>query len=877
VSKPLELPCRAAAAHQEVAVSFDELRAVAEALCDARRGDHLLRIHEVLNALVDASGDSGWLRIPAGATTLLSAPTGKGKSLLLRVLAVYLATTGRTITLVVPDAAAVIALTRELEADLAALASPASTAGLVSPNATMGHFARRATDLERDANETRWVSQRWAYACALSGAIDGGPGWPVGREPCRKCPLRSGCAKFAEQRRAANASVLIINHHNFVAGRLRVPMEVDGQAVENMAVSEFAFRRSDLVCVDEVDQLQATVASLTTSTLRLTLDQDIHPALQRLRQDAVAAMPETLRPAERRRFHAMWTHLVFLVTSYVTACMEELGPFEPRGRPRRRLVLPGRHDPVVALRLAGRSDDQTAIQQDFDLLYSLDDPAAPTTPADLARSGQLLAELVANADGADKLPAVQAELIEILADRIPDGKKRANTIDLLLHRAYLRAITGAVQRLSAQVGELRDAGLASQGDVEDGMGRLAGWQLSPSGLLGETRMAFSIPLPGDSDGDQELSVGAIGGDSHEYIAELGRALALSLTGVRRPVLGVSATAYLPGAATTHIHRPIRYAVCDDPAAPVSIALRHVIDSGGAPVRLSGLSARDRDNALAAMGAGLWIQHLDAHLSELRRAGRAERARVLLVANSYGQLADLADGIISAGCAPVRIAHAVPDDEAARRAIATPSRVTTVTMSRFAGVIAAHPECDVLLAPLSRVARGLNLVTGDGRSAISSIWLAIRPVPLVDEPDRLVAHAGAYARRTTAPQTDFARTLQERRAAADEHLRLILNSPPAFGRLPLDVRVDLTASVASDLIQLVGRARRGDTDAELNLVDGAFLGGVDGRDGWPAHIRELRSRWKDSGELPTLRALYGGTLDAVLAIADYGLDSGEGEC
>ena len=297
----------------------------------------------------------------------------------------------------------------------------------------------------------------------------------------------------------------------------------------------------------------------------------------------------------------------------------------------------------------------------------------------------------------------------------------------------------------------------------------------------------------------------------------------------------------------------------------------------APVRLSGLPSRDRDDALFTMGVGLSAQHLGAHLAQLRTTGRAERARVLIVANSYAQLADLAEGVIAAGCAPERIAIALPDDESARRSIATPPRTTRVRISRLAGVIAAHPGCDVLLAPLSRVARGLNLVTEDGRSAVYSIWLAIRPVPLVDEPDRLVAHAGAHARRTNSPQTDFAGALAKYRGAADEHLRLILNSSPTFARLPLDVRIDIAASVVVDLIQLLGRARRGDTDAELNLVDAAFLGSTNGHDGWPALIRELHDRWERAGQLPTLRALYGGTLDAVLAIGDYDFDGTDGRC
>ena len=171
-SKPVALPIRQAPARPDVALSFEELRETAKALSDTGRGDHLLRTTDVLDVLVDLSGKAAGLSVPAGATTLLSAPTGKGKSVLLRVLAVQQATSGQTVTLVVPDAAAVIALTRDIEADLASLGSSASAAGLVSPSGAMGHFARRAVDRERDPGETRWVAERWAYACALSGAIE---------------------------------------------------------------------------------------------------------------------------------------------------------------------------------------------------------------------------------------------------------------------------------------------------------------------------------------------------------------------------------------------------------------------------------------------------------------------------------------------------------------------------------------------------------------------------------------------------------------------------------------------------------------------------------------------------------------------------------
>lgn len=870
--------CEPAPAAASLTVSLVDLRATAEALVSAGRGSHLGRVNDVVETLVDAEGDSvASITITAGTPLVASAPTGSGKSVLLRVLASHLAMRERTVTLVVPDTASVVALVREIEGDLAALRSDAVVAGLVSPQGAMEHFRRRATDPDCDPDELRWVGERWAYACSLGGAIDGPQAWQVGAEPCQRCPLQSRCAKFAEQRRAVPANILVVNHHNFVAGRLRLPVEVDGEVVEGMPVSELVMRRSDLLCVDEVDHFQEVVGELAASTLKLTQGQEVHHSLRRLHDEAGPVIAESLSPAARRRFHTAWTHLTFLITSYVAGCVGELAPFDPKGRRLRRLVLPGRHDPVLALRMAGRADTEDVTPEDLALLYGLDADSLEGVPADLFTAGSQVRSLVKNDDGVDRLTAVQASLLEVLEERIPNLRRRSNTVDLLIHRAYLHAIASAIQRLSMVLGELRDVGIASVGDIENGLGRLVAWQLAPWGLLGQMRMAFSVPAPPEAEGDDDLTVRAVAGDPHEYVAELGRSLALTQCGARRPVLAVSATAYLPGAATTHVHRPVGLAIPDDPDAPVDIALRHVIDSSGAPVRVSGLRAGNRDDALAELGVGLWRQHIDAHLEALKISShRAERARVLVVANSYQQLNDLAEGMVAAGCPRSRLLIATPDSSVAAP-IAVPTGTPTVAMSRFRMGVRDHPDSDVLFAPLSRVSRGLNLVIADGRAAISSIWLSIRPVPLVDEPARLLAHAGAHARHAVPPGEDFATTLARRRSEADRHLRSVLNSRPEFSCLPIQVRLDLTATVVVELIQLLGRARRGGTDAELNLVDGAFLGTQTGRSGWPSLIAGLRDRWERDGSLPLLRRLYGGTLDAVLAIADYGDDREAGAC
>lgn len=241
---------------------------------------------------------------------------------------------------------------------------------------------------------------------------------------------------------------------------------------------------------------------------------------------------------------------------------------------------------------------------------------------------------------------------------------------------------------------------------------------------------------------------------------------------------------------------------------------------------------------------------------------ADRARVLLVTNSYEQAVSLCRGLILGGAQRTRLAVAVPADS--EHNLQIPDDVLALAATR----LSTFPTTgrDVLISPFARVARGLNMVVGR-KSALESIWVCVRPIRLIDEPSALVAHTGARARLGRTSADDPRAELDARHNIAARHLERINRSNPAFGRLPEDVRMNIFADVLADLIQLAGRARRGGTDTSLHLVDNAFHrgGSAPGSD-FASLIRDLHQHWIDTDSLAQVSAIYGTTLEAFLAFA-----------
>lgn len=265
-----------------------------------------------------------------------------------------------------------------------------------------------------------------------------------------------------------------------------------------------------------------------------------------------------------------------------------------------------------------------------------------------------------------------------------------------------------------------------------------------------------------------------------------------------------------------------------------------------------------------MGRALW-KHCTQHLKKLAsRPATAHRARILVACTSYLGAEQLAEGMLSAGADPELIAVAVRAQEPDERYGPDPdwAEIPSNQLERFP----EHATAKVLIAPLAVAERGLNIVDFQGRSLVGQVVLAVRPIPLMDEPAQLLAliasHAYATSERTDDPAA-MLRLLARKSATVHEEL---FRSHHFFQALPVNVRLSIVAEMLIGIIQLGGRVRRGGDQGVLYLADYAFHDPTAGSDLYQL-IRGLRDTWETTGKLSLLKKIYGNTLQAIFDFAD----------
>jgi hypothetical protein len=829
----------------------------------------------------------------AGQAQLFNAPTGTGKTVLARLLAVELARRGLTVTVVLTGADATMDMARGIQQDLAILGCPQSCTPLMAPGALHERALKLAGRLAQWDEGSLWRIDHLAYGCALAHLVEPERQPTPGAEPCTRlrlagrdgtrrpgespgrhaCPWRTGCAKFALARAACTASVVVTNHHNLQVGRLQIPVVVDGVLRDDLSVAELVLRRSQLLLVDEVDQFQSNAVDAGAHELVLASRRSPRTLLKRLDQDLGRV------PVERSRsltpIVSRARYLAEQLLNYIAAGDLSL-PDTALGLHSSRWHLPWSNDRMLLRWLFDVADDAEVTDEQLrhlnalfsrsrpaqdEALLAVDPQGVDLDPC-LARVAELLAEVVDNR-GADLLPEVREELDELLTGKVPDPAQRAATVEALVLRAWLEALRSCLYQLVYETATLREADLESARELADRLGVYLAASPIPYGALGYLLFGFRATGLDDPDRAAELTVQAIGGDPHTYTAQLGSIVALALCGYERVVVGLSATAFFPGAAREHVLAPLAWWMTDADADSVSARPGQVHGAGMEPIAISGVEEHRKTDLTVQLGAGLWSQYLDAHLAKLRADRRLNhRARVLLVPNSYRQCTLLGRGIAQARGEADRICVAVPAEPWARRDL--PERPTGC-QELIPDEFEAFPEtdADILIAPLARVARGLNIVVGR-ESAVASVWMCVRPVSLISEPAELFASLNAYGHATATAADDPVAVLEATRQRARRRLRELLRMPPHFSRLTGDIQDEIVAGILVDLIQLAGRARRGGTRMQLYLVDQAFHDTRWNSD-LPAIIRRMHHRW-DQTTRAQMAAIYGSTLTSLFDFA-----------
>ena len=322
------------------------------------------------------------------------------------------------------------------------------------------------------------------------------------------------------------------------------------------------------------------------------------------------------------------------------------------------------------------------------------------------------------------------------------------------------------------------------------------------------------------------------------------------------VLALSGTSYLPDAVRLHLGSQC---TCPQglllPEAEAIEGIRQseftflpLRDAENAPIRISG--AKEGADKMAALETltrrltgyrgGYLQQERDAlqGLGATNAKHWADRARILLLVNSYEQAQAVA----------TTLQEVWPEE---RERIFYLSRVEGEKYDALGGgrlgrvtaqTALNRPDIEtfgtstnghILVAPLSAIGRGYNILNRQGQAAFGSLYFLIRPYP---HPDDMTALAREMNRRTLdwADDAEFVAWSEPSLEAQFQKLRQTashywdaagrrqywstLHDYPEWGCAP---RKDLAAYTAGLLVQAAGRLLRGGVPFRAYFVDAAF--------------------------------------------------------
>lgn len=874
-------------------------------------------LHDTLNALfehlqtVDADGRVDVFVLMSGKTRILNAPTGTGKSVLVRVMAAWFAVHGYRLAVVVPDVKTTLKLSGEIQQDLdhlhtaKKLPESARCTPLMSPHGRWEQLAKRVGAIDKhtpgawEPRDARDIDEL-AYGCALRSATEPSDALIPGEEPCnrlggsgrkaRACFFIPVCGRWRPLYEACEAAVTVTNHPNLVSGRTGIGVRLGERDIAGMSIRELLIRTCDAIVIDEIDAFQKNAVGTSTNDTVLASRRPGNSLLQRLDRDV-----QYLSSADQKSVQKPISHLRDLCEALLLALIHEeitlgiehdqsLSDIErtqayngwhtPNGRDRALLTL---LRPDVAL--VDDDGDPTEIPQPvlewLDALHPYQDELAPTY--DLgpfwSQFRKLLSELLDDLEE-DRLGAFKLQLHNALTDHIDDPHDRARATNLLITRTFLREITRVLPVLRSKLQRLRGHNLTSITQFLHQTNSQGVAAVLPTPAVGRSLSGYRVDGMQEAQTSAELKLQSITGDPHTYTAHLGGLVSLLTARVERPVMGLSATAYFPQAVREHVHTEVAWWMTDAHAQAiytraqgVTYGVQHT--RRGEEIQIAGLHASHKPAALEELAQQLYDHELGikAVLDTLAQdAESRDRSRAILVVNGYDQCASLARGLTRNPNLTHRVCVAVRNTNPADQSpnLPSPERARRLTPEQFED----FPDYgEILIAPLAVIARGLNIVNKkDGRSAVESIFLCVRPVLSIN--DLAWMHASINAsgfRALTADSGDEPQAAVEAAEQAARHkLAMILCSSPQFSKMAKILQDEVVAGMLVDLIQLAGRARRGGTGMNLVLVDYAFQNAT-----WRADLATVINRiytsWTDE-EKARMRVYYGDVLEMFLTYA-----------
>lgn len=388
-----------------------------------------------------------------------------------------------------------------------------------------------------------------------------------------------------------------------------------------------------------------------------------------------------------------------------------------------------------------------------------------------------------------------------------------------------------------------------------------------------------------------------------YILNFHRLLT-DLDGRRGPnVLALSGTSYLPDSTQFHVgtqnDKPYGVLMPEE-TAKVAIAQSHFeflpqFRTDEEPMRISGKPEKEKPNLFREVTRSLVGNngrgHLGQQLEELQKLGKGEpkcwqdRERILLLVNSYDQSRWVAQEIRRCWSNMRQSVHHLISDKQHEASENDQSEQEAGALRRSDIETFGQTDGKILVAPMSAIGRGFNILNANNKAAFGAVYFLARPYPhphdtqaIAQEMNRRVLDWEANPDFMAWQEDGIQQRANALRKCAARYWRIAENR--SYYRtlsdredLSASPRKDLAAKTAGLIIQAVGRLLRGGVPFHAFFVDAAWAPKYAGSQtvetpetSLLAAIIDLLTNYV--GEDQVCQALYEPLADAISSIEEF---------
>jgi len=780
-----------------------------------------------------------------------------GKSTLMDVLSVWAARQGLHVTLVVGDV--VSALNRAQFFRALGL----SAAPVLGKSNRMRHLNRlhRLLNVEQSGSplSQQHVGFRWlSTICLLDGLRDDPLPLEIDREPCLglyahtdedetngrayACPLYSTCPGHQAQRDLVDAKIWVATPASLIYTRVAAQLNP-----ERLRFLELVYRRSDLVIVDEADQVQVQLDTMFSPSQTL-MGRSFEAWLSQIQQAVTSQLNLEGRGQLRQAEVDVWCQAHDVAQSATNRIYGLL----LRNQQLRRWVEKGDYFNDLTLldnlaqdlgKLAPTASTSSTEAtnrwwQEFE--EYLQDPLGERRPHSLATLSHLLLAVTSE----DQRRAALATWIrsQSFAGTPPteDLETLAQELELALLVSILQDRLDFILRRWRQVEAILR--------LEGGGGALL-FQRPPddySAVIPATPMGNVLAFQYSRANDQPANTP---GELRFFrCMGVGRWILLKLPtlfaadGVAGPnTLLLSGTSWAGTSPKFHVQVPVA-GILRAPDHEVEairqsrFSYKPVNDEKTArPIRVSGLKGADRFNALKSMAHELARRSRAGGESLLERERQGlptKRQRILMLVGSYEE-AKIVYRYLTEELRPDwkgQISYLVPDDNHFDSEWRTGEESDKGTLQRGLVYRFAETEAWLLIAPLLAVERGHNILNDQQQAALGAVYFMVRPHPRPNDINYAIHsinqwavehHANQSWLRSVAPEMTWEAIGDAFRDKGFRRWRELLKLPMIYSVLEVDERDAVTWGQLVSIWQVIGRLVRGGSPARVVFCDAAF--------------------------------------------------------